>query len=178
VKSSPDQCDQKYCRYVRTASGLPSVDQPLHEVELVEALIPELPDRRRGRDPRTNAGQRRGCNQATHQRRTQCGQPLSDAATDVIATDDELRDAELVEQTDEAAHLSIGVVMPGGVHGMLVRLTEASQVGDDDVVVIRQPFGNSRVVGAIARPTMQQQDRRRRRRPVAVEGQPESVNGF
>jgi hypothetical protein len=147
------------------------VEQPLREREAVERLVPVLV---RAQDPLADAGHRRG----EHQRADRVGarrrDHAGDAAPDVVAHDHRAVEAELVDQAEHARRLRLGAVGLPRRAVVAVGLAEAAQVRHDDVGMGLEPRDDVAVVGAVARPAVQQDGGHAV--PVAVVGEAEAVD--
>jgi hypothetical protein len=125
----------------------------------VEGLVPELPLGQRGEDPVPDPGQRRRDDQAADQIGPVPGDGLGNPAADVVAADDRPSQRQLIDQPDDAAGLSGGVVLAGRISPVLVGLAEPPQVGHDHVGGGRYQRCHLAVVGPVPRPAVQQQHR-------------------
>jgi hypothetical protein len=154
-----------------------AVDQLGRELGVVEGLVPELPLGLRGEDPVSDPRQRRRDDQGPDQIGPVPGDGLGDPAADVIAGDDRPSQRQLIDQPDDAAGLSRGVVLASRIRLVLVGLAEPPQVRHDDVGGRRHERDDLAVVGPVPRPAVQQQHRGSRpNSPGSLVGQPESVD--
>jgi len=84
------------------------------------------------------------------------GHGLGDAASDVVARDDRLTQAEFPDEGDDAAGLGCGAVSLGRIDTMFVRTSEPAQIRHHDVDILAQQWHNMAKVGVVSRPAMQQ----------------------
>ena len=119
----------------------------------MERLVPELLG---VQDPLTGAGHRRSGHERADRVWVRRRDRASDAAADVVADHHRAVEPELVDQPEHARGLGVGGVrlLRGPV--VAVGLAEAAQVGHDDVGVRRSSGDDVGVVGAPARPAVQQ----------------------
>ena len=153
-----------------------SVDQLSGERKLVESLIPELTLCLRGEHALAGAGQRGREHKGLHQIGMHPRHTLRDAAADVITGDDDIGQAQFLDQSDDAAGLGGGAVEVADRHLVFVRAAETAQIGNDDVGDLAEYGDDPAVVMPVAGPSVQQHDGRRAPGPVAVEGQPKPVH--
>ena len=161
-------------REVGAHRGAVAVEDLLHQRQLVKRLVPELPHRVRAEDALPGARQRRRDDQRAHHLRRVARDRLRDPAADVVAGDHRRVEPELLDQADHTARLRHRRVGLGRRLRVLVGLPEAAQVGYDHGGGVREQRNDIRVVGAVARPPVKQQDRRPGARPFVAE--PEAVD--
>ena len=101
---------------------------------------------------------------------------LRDAAADVITGDDDVGQAQFLDQSDDAAGLGGGAVEVPDRHLVFVGAAETAQIGNDDVGYLAEYGNDAAVVMPVAGPSVQQYDGRRAPGPVAVEGQSKPVH--
>jgi hypothetical protein len=154
-----------------------SVDQLGGERKLVEGLIPELALRLGGEHTMAGAGQRGREDKGLHQIRMHPGHALRDAAADVVTGDDDIGQAQFLDQSDDAVGLGGRAVEVTDRHLVFVRPAETAQIGNDDVGDLAEYGNDPAVVMPVSGPSVQQHDGRRTPGPEAVEGQSKPVHG-
>src|SRR5690349_17108046 len=105
------------------------------------------------------------------------GDALSDAAADVIAGEDDVRQSQFLDQPDDAAGLGGSAVEVLHSHLVFVRAAEPAQIRNDDVGDVAENRNDLPEVVSVAGPAVQQYDGRRASGPEAVEGEPKPVDG-
>jgi hypothetical protein len=131
-----------------------AVDQLGGQWKLVESLIPELALCVCGEYAIACAGQRGRKHKASHQIGMHPGDALRDAATDVIACDDHVRQTQFFDQPDDAAGLCGGAVEVLHRHLVFVRAAEPAEIRNDDVGDVAENRNDLSEVMPVARPAV------------------------
>ena len=150
------------------------VEDLLDQAQLMKRLVPELLLRPGREDAVADAWYRRRDDERAHPIRGCASQGLGYAAADVVAGDHRRTQLQLLDQSDHAAHLSVGRVLLGRTGRVLVGFTKAAEIGIDHLGDVGQARNHLAVVEPITRPAVEQHHRVAR--PGTVVGESKAIH--
>lgn len=102
----------------------------------------------------SDTGQRRRQDKVSDELRMIFGHGLGYPAADIVATDDRPRQAEFVDEGDDAARLGRSAVSVGRVDTMLVGVSETPKIRHHNVEILAKQRHDVAKIRVVSRPAM------------------------